>query len=255
MCQLLGVCANRPVNIDFSLREWRYRGRSNPHGYGFAFWKRKHPAVIKEPVSLFKKVLEEGNPVYGLRSHMFICHVRYASVGLLDGSNTHPFVCALGEKEYVFAHNGTLLFIKERPLHSLKPEGETDSEHAFLWMLEQLEGTPESHLDEHLRAIALDILESEPADRARFNFLMSDGRTLWAFADNSLHYIERRPPFGGTLVSLRDARYSISLAEVKGPDERAVLVATVPLTDEAGWRRLRRGKLLVVRHGRVVRIL
>ncbi|RCK75111.1 MAG: hypothetical protein IGBAC_1247 [Ignavibacteriae bacterium] len=37
MCQLLGVCSNKYVDIAFSLREFSKRGKSNPHGFGFVF--------------------------------------------------------------------------------------------------------------------------------------------------------------------------------------------------------------------------
>ena len=47
--------------------------------------------------------------------------------------------------------------------------------------------------------------------------------------------------------------YAIDLARIKAPDERAVLVATEPLTYEEGWTGLGRGELLVVREGRVER--
>ena len=125
-------------------------------------------------------------------------------------------------------------------------EGQTDSEHAFLWLLEQLPEPTDASFTSRLR-------ESSDAVRGlgRFNFLLSDGETLWAYADNSLHFVERTPPYGGELVQLRDDGYTISLAEVKRPGERAVLVATEPLTDEASWERLSSGELLVVRDGKV----
>ena len=74
---------------------------------------------------------------------------------------------------------------------------------------------------------------------------------LWAYADDLLWFIERHPPYGGELVRLRDDGYTISLAETKNPDERAVLIASEPLTDEKGWKQLGRGELLVVSDGLV----
>jgi len=47
MCQLLGICANRPVDIQFSFREWKHRGESNSHGYGFAYWKDSSVQEVK----------------------------------------------------------------------------------------------------------------------------------------------------------------------------------------------------------------
>jgi glutamine amidotransferase len=113
-------------------------------------------------------------------------------------------------------------------------------------LLEQLADVPEAEFAERLKQ-----LSDEIGRLGRFNFLMSDGRTVWAYAHDSLHVIERKPPYGGELVRLVDDGYSISLSEVKAPEEVAVLVATKPLTDEIGWRRLNRGQLLIIRDGRI----
>jgi predicted glutamine amidotransferase len=40
MCQLLGLSSNKEVDIQFSLKEFKKRGRKNPHGWGFAFFQR-----------------------------------------------------------------------------------------------------------------------------------------------------------------------------------------------------------------------
>lgn len=136
--------------------------------------------------------------------------------------------------------------IKKRALRWQVPEGVTDSEQAFLWLLEELADTPDAEFSRRLKELA-----DEIRDLGSFNFLMSDGQVLWAYAEDSLYFLHRVPPYGGELVQLRDDGYSIRLSEVKAPDERAVLIATDPLTNEAGWEKLNCGELLVVRAGRV----
>lgn len=78
-------------------------------------------------------------------------------------------------------------------------KGGTDSEHAFRWLLDQVSDSDDENFPHSLR---------EAAERVRplgrFNFLLSDGITLWAYADHSLHYLERRPPFRGRLVTLEE---------------------------------------------------
>ena len=246
MCQLLGICANRPVEINFSFRGWRHRGADNRHGYGFAWWEDGGFHIVKAASSLYHASERALEKVKAARSRIFLAHVRLASVGPQDGANTHPFKAELGERSFVFAHNGTVKAIKQRKLQHLQPEGQTDSEFAFLWLLEQLADVPEAEFAKRLKQ-----LSDEIGRLGRFNFLMSDGRTVWAYAHDSLHVIERKPPYGGELVRLIDDGYSISLSEVKAPEEVAVLVATKPLTDEIGWRRLNRGQLLIIRDGRI----
>jgi glutamine amidotransferase len=251
MCQLLGISSNKEVNLCFSFREWRHRGgKKNPDGYGFAYWPGGIPRVLKHPTELEDSPAKPGvEEVKQARSRTFVCHVRWASAGTIDGTNTHPFEAEHRGRRFVFAHNGTVREVRNLPAFRLghrKPKGQTDSEHAFLWLLENLPGSDEPEFALRLREYA-----DQVRQRGKFNFLLSDGETLWAYADDSLSYVERTPPYGGHLVTLVEDRYSISLEEVKTPDERAILVATRPLSTEEEWHGLRQGELLIIRAGRV----
>lgn len=246
MCQLLGISANRAVDLEFSLREWKHRGRLNPDGYGFAHWNKGESRIVKRAVSLWENQ-DELDEIRHIRSKLFICHVRLMSCGAQDGDNTHPFKGRNSHGDLVFAHNGTVRRIKEQRLETQRPQGNTDSEHAFCWLLENLDQTPQGEFSAQLKHLADRI-----RGYGRFNFLLSDGTTLWVYADNSLYYIQRTPPYGGQLVELKDDGYSISLAEVKGLDETAMLIATRPLTDEASWKQMLPGELLVMRNGEVL---
>jgi predicted glutamine amidotransferase len=146
-------------------------------------------------------------------------------------------------------NNGTVRKILEMPV-SRPPEGKTDSEHAFRWLMDQVSDADDEEFPYALRDAAEHI-----RPLGTFNFLLSDGTTLWAYADHSLHYLERRPPFGGRLVTLEDEGYSIELDQIKARDECATLVATEPLSDEAGWTDLGAGTVLVVREGVVDAII
>lgn len=251
MCQLLGICANREVDIHLSFREWTHRGKHHPHGYGFVWWHGRQIQRVRDAISLIRAAnsgaAQAGiEAVHAARSRIFVAHVRLASVGPRDGRNTHPFQAPFGNRDFAFAHNGTVREVLKRKLRHRTPEGQTDSEHAFLWMLEQLEAPSALSFSRRLKDLADGI-----RPLGRFNFLMSDGEMLWAYADDALHVLERRPPFGGQVVRLPEERYDICLEEVKAPGERAVLVATEPLTDEPGWKRLPAGTLTVLHNGRI----
>lgn len=243
MCQLLGISANRPVDVRFSFREWRHRGDRNPHGYGFAHWDDGRLEIVKAASNLFDARTSETEDILAARSGVFLAHVRFASVGVQDGNNTHPFAAEALGRSFAFAHNGTLRGVERLPIERT-PEGQTDSEHAFLWILEQLAGSSADDLAPRTQTLA-DHLHT----LGTFNMLLSDGQTLWAYADSSLWLIERRPPHGGRLVTLQTDGYAMDLEQVKAPDERATIIATRPLTDEPGWRRLRPGELAVIRDG------
>ncbi len=224
MCQLLGVSSNKNVNINFSLREFKHRGESNHHGWGFAFLENNDWKIIKEPYSLKNEDITQEK--FRFKSKIIIGHVRLASCGEKIHKNTHPFII----ENRVFAHNGTVKDVKNDKnffLVNLKPEGDTDSEYAFCYLLEKIKLNPSEEIQ---------IIKNE-ADKikkyGKFNFLMSDGKMLYAYGDDSLYYVQRKSPFES--VRLKDDQYEVNLSEIKDPDEEAVIIATEPLTVNENW--------------------
>jgi glutamine amidotransferase len=100
MCQLLGICSNKKVDAKLSLREFRHRGKNNPHGWGFGFYdeKKNKWVVIKEPESLYDEDIKSEK--FNFKSKIIIEHVRLASCGSISHKNTHPFT----KENYIFAH-------------------------------------------------------------------------------------------------------------------------------------------------------
>ncbi len=240
MCQLLGISSNKKVDIQFSLREFQHRGKVNYHGWGFAFYQGRDWKIIKEPLSLAEKDIKDER--FQFKSKIIIGHVRLASCGSQSHLNTHPFK----NNKWVFAHNGTVSGIMKEPqfaLASLKPEGGTDSEYAFCYLLEKI-GSGLENIKEVLQAEALKIRQY-----GNFNFLFSDGKTLFAHGDNSLYYVQRKAPFSE--ATLKDEQYTINLEEIKAPDEKAILIATEPLTANEKWKRLQGIKIF--RNGEVLK--
>src|SRR4051794_23895276 len=111
MCELMGVCFERPVPAAFSVREFALRGEHNADGWGLAWYPDQSLAIIKEPIkwgeSMHSRFLESYRYV---ESRIFIAHVRHRTTGgEPTHADTHPFRRELGGREYCCAHNGTLL--------------------------------------------------------------------------------------------------------------------------------------------------
>jgi glutamine amidotransferase len=137
--------------------------------------------------------------------------------------------------------------------------GETDSELAFCGLLAALEPTwlrGEPPLDERLAIVtdfAQRLRELGPA-----NFLYADGEILFIHGDRSRHDADQPPRPPGLHVLERhcaagvEAPTGAGVSVVPHADEqRVLLVASVPLTDEA-WRPLQEGALLAISDGRIV---
>lgn len=245
MCELLGMSARHPTDVNHSLALLRPRGGEiGPHadGWGVAFYEGRAARVFKEPTPAADSRCLAFIAEYNYRSTIVIGHIRKANPPELAraSANTHPFSRELEGRSWVFAHNGKLPGVTEDPHFSLvrfKPIGDTDSEHAFCFLLDQIARGANANV---LGAAELVGVLRDPVDAlsklGELNFLMSDGVHLVAFANKELHH----------------DLYQVARTCVEREcDQQVMVLATTPLTDE-DWRPLERGRLRVFRDGREV---
>ncbi|MFN7156877.1 MAG: class II glutamine amidotransferase [Acidovorax sp.] len=251
MCQLLGMNCNVPTDVTFSFTGFAQRGGKTDHhgdGWGIAFFEDKglrhfvdHQAAVDSPVAeLIRR--------YPIKSKNVIAHIRKATQGVVSLQNCHPFVRELWGRYWVFAHNGDLKDFRPR-LHShFRPVGDTDSEHAFCWIMQELAKSHATVPPIPELTLTLKELASRISPHGTFNFLLSNGQALWAHASTNLYYIERRHPFGSAQLSDEDVLLDFS-KETNEKDEVAVIV-TSPLTTNEQWTAFGKGELLVFEQGR-----
>ena len=256
MCELLGMECNVPTDIVFSFTGFALRGgKTGPHadGWGLALYDGKYARSFLEPTPACDSTMAafiRDNPIKTL---LAISHVRKKTRGRASLENTHPFKRTLWGRHWVFAHNGTLPFVRRRKLSSEHPVGETDSEHAFCWMLEQLRAAfPDGYPREARRLWATiaelgGVLGGE--GNGKFNFLLADGRHLYARCGTKLCYIAREAPFGRATLS--DAELQIDFSAFTTPRDRVAVVATTPLTRDETWQAGQPGTMWVFRGGRL----
>lgn len=128
------------------------------------------------------------------------------------------------------------------------PVGETDSELAFCWILEQLrQRYPEKpeQMNEVFSFIAS--LADELRQLGVFNMLLSNGEYVMAYCSNNLHWITRRAPFGK--ARLQDADVIVDFQTETSPDDVATVVATQPLTCNESWSKMVPGEFAVFHFG------
>jgi predicted glutamine amidotransferase len=256
MCELLGVVSSVPIDIAFSFSGFALRGgQTGPHadGWGVCLYQGPFARTFVDDRPAYSSPLARflhDNPV---ETRLAVAHIRKKTRGETRIENTHPFVRVFQRRHLVFAHNGTLPDVRARPLTLESPLGDTDSEHAFCWMLERLreahpQGLPD---DAHQLGATMFALANNLGAEGIFNFLFSDGRRLIARCGDHLWHIVRRPPLGrATLV---DAELCVDFTQVMRGDEGALaVVATEPLTRDEPWVRSLPGTLLVFEAGELV---
>ncbi|WP_445157151.1 class II glutamine amidotransferase [Halomonas sp. E14] len=258
MCELLGMSANVPTDICFSFTGFLHRGGgTGPHrdGWGIAFYEAGGYRDFRDPHPSVRSPIARLISDYPIQSHIVISHIRQANVGGVRLANTHPFTREMWGKTWCYAHNGQLEAWQGLPLAFYHPVGDTDSEHAFCWLL----GTLRQHFphlpdanDTQRQACwaRLHALCEELRSLGVFNMLLADGDYLYTFCSTKLAHITRRAPFGQ--AELSDAELTVNFAEHTTPADIVSVIATEPLTSNEAWVRMQPGELLVWHQGRIV---
>lgn len=254
MCELLGMECNTPTDIQFSFTGLARRGGlTGPHadGFGLAFYEGRAARVFLDPRAAADSPLAQFLRAEAIKTELAIAHIRKRTRGRTTLANTHPFQRELWGRSWVFAHNGTVRGIKARKLGRFVPIGDTDSEHAFCLILEELRSSFRSYptrrreMREAIAAVASSI-----SKQGTFNFLLGDGRALYARCDTKLCHIVRQYPFGR--ATLHDEDVSIDFSTVTTERDRVAVVATTPLTRDETWIQGEPGTLWVFEEGRCV---
>jgi glutamine amidotransferase len=236
MCRLLGLIANKPVDLEFSLERFKLMAREHPHGWGMGWYEGGEAMIFKQEISALDPESRLPHLSKSVRSSIILCHVRRASRGGVKEENSHPFRF----DNWIFAHNGTVhreqLRRKLRGRYAERIAGETDSEVYFRWLLQCLEG--EGRVEE---GIGVAVEEARRSAKGALNFLLSDGEHLYALRCGESLYRLRREP--GELCSSPETGALLRSKLLRG--ERAVLVCSERLTEE-GWEEVGEGNLLRV---------
>ncbi len=237
----------------------------NGDGFGIAWY----PPAGDEPA-----ILKEVHPAWNsrnlrsvarvTRSHCLLAHVRAASPGLpVTQLNCHPF----SSGRLTFMHNGTVggfLGLKHRLVKELDEstflelEGSTDSEHVFAlvkeaWAsagavppLERLEKALRGGV-ERIEALRRDSFAADGGteEPSLLNLALCDGRRAVVS-----RFVSDMSAPANSLYVHRGHRYvckdGVCLMLARGEGVGAVIVASEPLSEDAGWERVERNHLVSI---------
>ncbi|MDE2429262.1 MAG: class II glutamine amidotransferase [Burkholderiales bacterium] len=254
MCQLLGMNCNTPTDIVFSFTGFATRGGltdEHKDGWGIAFFEGNgvrhfvdYQAAVESPVAeLIKR--------FPIKSKNVIAHIRKATQGQVTLENCHPFVRECWGRYWVFAHNGDLKNFAPQLDGAFRPVGNTDSELAFCYLLQQMR----RRFGEHLPAIDalsqfMREITTEIAQYGTFNMLMSNGEALFSHCSTKLFYLVRQHPF--TTAALADEEVAVDFSEVTTPKDKVAVIVTEPLTKNENWTQFAAGEMIVFVDGDVL---
>jgi glutamine amidotransferase len=252
MCRLFGMSGGpERVRATFWLLEapdsLAEQSRREPDGTGLGFYDETGaPVVQKQPLAAYEDHVF-AQAARDASSRTFVAHVRYASTGAVSPENTHPFE----QQGRLFAHNGV---IEDLPAleQELGPamagvQGETDSERFFALITREIERAQD--IGQGIAQAARWVAEHLPV--FALNLVLITERELWALRYPEVHelfYLERAAggPTGHRHLEHASARGSIRVRSGDLSGLPAVVVATEPMDEDAGWRGLQSGQLLHV---------
>jgi glutamine amidotransferase len=251
MCQLLGLNANVPTDLMFSFTGFSTRAEEHRDGFGIAFFEGAGVRLFVDSQSARTSPVADVVRRFPIRSCNILAHIRKATKGRVALENTHPFVRELFGRYWSFAHNGTLEGYAPHLHAAFHPVGQTDSERAFCWLMQEL---AKSHaglppVAELTRTLAE--LVPRIAAHGTFNFLLSNGEALWAYCSTRLHHVVRQHPFAR--ASLQDEDVTVDFADLTSPRDRVAVVVTEPLTHDETWTPFAPGEIRVFVDGAPLR--
>jgi len=222
MCRLLGIVGTYPLPVKDVFEAFHQLAKDGHvkctmepghlDGWGVSGFSAKRAVYFdrKSDSAADSKKSFDAAADKALRSQspFVLGHLRKASTGAKEISNTHPF----HSRDWIFAHNGTIFGATASfTLSDSTPQGQTDSERFFLWLQEHIQNE-----DNRTEAL-VQLLRKSRADLvySALNFLMTDGQTLWAYRD----YGDKRFDPGETLEE-REKYYTLYYTKV---DRSAVI--------------------------------
>ncbi|TVS16193.1 MAG: class II glutamine amidotransferase [Gammaproteobacteria bacterium] len=263
MSELLTEPDHSLINQSFGSRE--REEPLNGDGFGVAwFAEDSHEPALFRSVSpaWSNRNLQELARV--VSSSCFLAHVRAATQGFVSETNCHPF----RRGRLVFMHNGDVGGFDQirRPLLSRLSntafddiDGRTDSEH----VLALIQDTLAEQDDDPSPVVLLDALRAAidsvreltasfaPHEFTYLNAVLTDG-------DSAVicRYTDDDPERGESLYVNEGRRFVCEdgLCRMLDPGEGGgvLLVASEPLSDEPGWRKIDPNSALLVQDGHIV---
>lgn len=246
MCRLLGINANKPVDLEFSLEKFKKFSNYNPDGWGLGWYENDQSKVYKQGISASDVHSKFPDLSKRVRSKIIIVHVRKGTGASPSEFNSHPFK----HNNWLFAHNGSvdrdylISLLKTEYKEHLK--GETDSEAYFYFILQNIK--EKGSVKE---GITQAIGQAKKREYSGLNFLLSDGISLYAFRYSnrrkhyySLYNLERDPSKSGSLEFVSQETQAV-LRSKSLKNEKASLVCSEKLTEEE-WEDIETGKLLKI---------
>jgi predicted glutamine amidotransferase len=246
MCELLAVSANEPIRLEMSWPAFRVGGRAAPHGWGVWYALPHGYGMAKSMRPLNDDAAGDLGTLAG-PAKVFLGHARYRVTGALALENNQPFIHE--PQNLAFAGTMARCGVSTR-LRDVRIIGQTGPERLFRYLCGSGYGLP---LEDRITRIVEEALpEAGLGDDASTSFVVTDGTQLCAFCRRKpVFYLVRRAPHPTQIRLRAHTGFRGRVALNKSAEQRAVIVASEPLTGDERWEQLGEREVLVIEDGTV----
>ena len=185
MCELFAVSSDHEIKPNEWLKAFFTLSNKNPHGWGMAmFYGSGAVALEKEPVRADRSRYLKERLRQDIYVSVMLAHIREATIGTLEYSNTHPFVNRDSTGRcWTLIHNGTIFESAALRPYVFQQEGETDSERILCYIIDQVNWKTSNlcrPLTEAERCALIDEIVRTIVPGNKLNLLLFDGEVLYA---------------------------------------------------------------------------
>ena len=235
MARLFGLISKEEVNFNIKIEDLGKNSTGKIHGWGIGGYDKLRKIQVQKGKRSSVSIEQNSKINASLKSDIIIAHARVATTGFVNEQNVHPFFY----KKYLFAHNGTINKDKiipqlKKPYNLAYQSEPIDSELLFRLLIQSIETKKEvlAGLEQAVKLVK---------DVRGTNFILSDGKKLFAYCFGKPLFYLRRKPFPFLAVSKETG----ITYECNGLSLRdAFLISSERLTDE-NWIRFDEDELVV----------
>lgn len=198
ICELFGISANRRIEVNTYLKEFFNHSISNPNGWGMAVLDNENISIEREPLRAKDSMYLKNRLSAKVKTSRLMAHIRKATVGHVNFSNTHPFIKRdESGRTWVLVHNGTIFDAPHMNHYRFIQEGETDSERILFYLVNEINKGLEENFgsfDTNERFLVIDKMVRDLSKGNKLNLMIYDGDYFYVHKNQheTLYYKEEK---------------------------------------------------------------
>jgi len=147
-------------------------GLSGYNGHRAVYFGRSEQSVSEDKEAYLKSLERAASSA----TPVLVGHFRHAPDGHRDIGSVHPF----HHRDWVFAQDGSFSRWGDLVLSDVPPQGQTDSERFFHWLMDRVYSSENPH--QSLEAALAEF--KDRFDYTSLTFILTNGKTTWAYCES-----------------------------------------------------------------------